>query len=133
MLALGVCQQCPNRGKVKACNDPWRVDETSVKVKKAWMYLYRAVDSAGTPLEFLLSSTRDAEAARRFFCKALQRPISSVSQSSESEEHAIVCLKQETQKASQPALRVLNGDKNAASPRAIADLKAAGILPDHVE
>ena len=68
------------------------------------------------------------------FCNTtLQRPTSSASQSSESEEHAIACIKQETQKASQPALRVINVDKNAAYPRAIADLKAAGILPDHVE
>src|SRR5438045_2118145 len=35
---------------LKACNDSWRVDETSIKVKKEWMYLYRAVDStSGTP------------------------------------------------------------------------------------
>jgi len=40
-------------------NDSWLVDETYVKVKKAWM-LYRAVDSQGNTLEFLLSSTRDA-------------------------------------------------------------------------
>jgi IS6 family transposase len=38
-----------------------------VKVKKVWMYLYRAVDSQGTTLEFRLSATRDAEAAQRFF------------------------------------------------------------------
>jgi len=47
------------------------VDETSIKVKKVWMYLYRAVDSAGNTLEFLLSPTRDAQAAKRFFVKAL--------------------------------------------------------------
>jgi transposase-like protein len=48
-----------------------QVDETSIKVKKVWMYLYRAVDSEGNTLEFLLSPTRDAEAAKRFFLKAL--------------------------------------------------------------
>jgi transposase, IS6 family len=48
---------------LKATNDSWRVDETYVKVKKMWMYLYRAVDFQGTTLEFLLSATRDAEAA----------------------------------------------------------------------
>src|SRR6476646_5515716 len=37
---------------LKATNDSWRVDETYVKVKKAWMYLYRAVDSRGKTLEF---------------------------------------------------------------------------------
>src|SRR2546425_725177 len=55
------------RPHLKACNDSWRVDETYIKVKKVWMYLYRAVDSEGNTLEFLLSPTRDAEAAKRFF------------------------------------------------------------------
>src|SRR5207248_11291683 len=59
------------RSHLKATNDSWRVDETYVKVRKTWMYLYRAVDSQGNTLEFLLSSMRDAEAAKRFFLKAL--------------------------------------------------------------
>lgn len=42
------------RSHLKTTNDSWRVDETYVKVKKVWMYLYRAVDSQGTTLEFLL-------------------------------------------------------------------------------
>src|SRR6266516_1276850 len=58
------------RPHLKATNDSWRVDETYIKVKKTWMYLYRAVDSEGNTLEFLLSPTRDAEAAKRFFLKA---------------------------------------------------------------
>jgi len=41
---------------LKMTNDSWRVDETYVKVKKRWMYLYRAVDSQGNTLEFLLTS-----------------------------------------------------------------------------
>jgi transposase, IS6 family len=40
-----------------------------VKVKGVWMYLYRAVDSQGDTLEFHLSATRDAQAAKRFFGK----------------------------------------------------------------
>src|SRR5690349_594594 len=56
---------------LKASNDSWRVDETYIKVKKVWTYLYRAVDSQGNTLEFLLSPTRDAEAAKHFFLKAL--------------------------------------------------------------
>ena len=60
-----------SRPHLKACNDSWRVDETYIKIKKTWMYLYRAVDSDGNTLEFLLSPTRDAEAAKRFFVKAL--------------------------------------------------------------
>src|SRR2546421_4873448 len=59
------------RPHLKACNDSWKVDETYIKVRKNWMYLYRAVDSEGNTLEFLLSPTRDAEAAKRFFVKAL--------------------------------------------------------------
>jgi transposase-like protein len=35
-----------SRAYLKACNDSWRVNETSIKVKKIWVYLYRAVDSA---------------------------------------------------------------------------------------
>src|SRR5947208_13169298 len=65
------------RPHLKACNDSWRVDETYIKVKKVWMYLYRAVDSEGNTLEFLLSATRDAEAAKRFFLKALSSPAGS--------------------------------------------------------
>ena len=65
------------RSHLKATNDSWHVDETYVKVKKAWMYLYRAVDSQGNTLEFLLSPTRDAQAAKRFFSKALAAPHTS--------------------------------------------------------
>jgi transposase-like protein len=43
----------------------------SFKVKKEWVYLYRAVDSGGNTLEFFLSPTRDAGAAKRFFLKML--------------------------------------------------------------
>ena len=59
------------RPHLKACNDSWKVDETSINVKKVWVYLYRAVDAEGNTLEFLLSPTRDAEAVQRFFRKAL--------------------------------------------------------------
>ena len=65
------------RPHLKATNDSWRVDETYVKVKKVWMYLYRAVDSQGNTLEFLLSPTRDAHAAKCFFAKALDAPHTS--------------------------------------------------------
>ncbi len=49
----------------------WRVDETYVKIKKQWKYLYRAVDSQDHTIDFLLTARRDAEAAKRF----LLRPI----------------------------------------------------------
>src|SRR6185437_13603306 len=51
-------------------NVSWRVDETYVKVKGRWMYLYRAVDSRGQTIDFMLSAKRDADAAKRFFRKA---------------------------------------------------------------
>src|SRR5438128_12286142 len=44
-----------SRPHLKATNDSWRVDETSIKVKKGWMYLYRAEDLQVNTLEFLLS------------------------------------------------------------------------------
>src|SRR5450755_4306574 len=74
------------RPSLKACNDSWKVDETSIKVKKIWMYLYRAVDSEGNTLEFLLSPTRDAEAAKRFFCKALHVTVDTAPQTFPSKE-----------------------------------------------
>jgi transposase-like protein len=74
------------------------VDETYVKVKGRWMYLYRAVDSRGQTIDFLLSARRDAEAAKRFFRKALAQP------------HTV-----------NP--RTISVDKNAAYPKAVAEMK----------
>ena len=65
LLRTELEQRC--RPHLDATNDSWRVDETYIKVKKAWMYLYRAVDAQGNTLEFLLSPRRDGEAAKRFF------------------------------------------------------------------
>jgi transposase-like protein len=47
------------------------VDETYIRVKGKWVYLYRAVDSSGATIDFLLSAKRDAAAAERFLAKAL--------------------------------------------------------------
>jgi transposase, IS6 family len=49
--------------KLKPTNDSWRVDEMYVPVKGRWVYLYRAVDSVGSTIDFLLSAKRDAAAA----------------------------------------------------------------------
>jgi IS6 family transposase len=50
------------------------VDETYVRVKGRWCYLYRAIDSKGATIDFLLSTFRDADAAKRLFRKALGDP-----------------------------------------------------------
>ncbi len=52
--------------------DRWFVDETSVKVNGVWRYVYRAIDQYGQVIDVLLSSRRDAAAARRFFTRALE-------------------------------------------------------------
>jgi len=96
------------RPHLKATTDSWRVDETYIKIKKQWMYLYRAVDSSGNTLDFLLSPTRNAEAARRFLLKTLA-----------------------ASHTSEP--RVINVDKNAAYPKAFNELKAVGIIPESCE
>lgn len=49
----------------------WRMDETYIKVRGQWMYLYRAVDRSGDTLDFMLSERRDGKSARRFFRKAI--------------------------------------------------------------
>lgn len=50
----------------------WQVDETYVKVKEKWMYLYRALDRKGHTIDFYLSATRNTQAAKRFLSKALK-------------------------------------------------------------
>ena len=51
----------------------WRMDETYIKVKGQWRYLYRAVDKQGQTIDFLLTEHRDKEAALRFLKKAIRR------------------------------------------------------------
>ncbi len=96
------------RPHLKATTDSWRVDETYIKVKGTWMYLYRAVDSQGNPLEFLLSATRDAQAAKRFFSKTLTA------------SHTVTP-------------RVITVDKNPAYPKALSELKEEGSIPPQSE
>lgn len=91
------------RPKLRRTNGSWRVDETYVRVAGQWTYLYRAVDSTGATIDFLLSARRDAVAAKRFLQKALR-----------STGH------------SRP--RVINVDGNPSYPKVIAELKKTGEL-----
>jgi transposase, IS6 family len=86
------------RPHLRMSNGPWRVDETYIRVKGRWTYLYRAVDSRGQTIDFLLSVRRDTAAA-----KAIAQPH-----------------------VANP--RTLTVDKNAAYPTAVADMKSDGQL-----
>ena len=56
----------------RAVGASWRMDETYIKVKGVWKYLYRAVDKEGKTVDFLLTARRDKAAALRFFDKAMK-------------------------------------------------------------
>jgi transposase-like protein len=80
----------------------WRVDETYIKVKGQWSYLYRAVDKECQTVDFLLSQNRDKAAAVRFFRKAL---------------------------GNNEVPEKITLDGSQASHQAVAELKAEGVLP----
>ncbi|MEY8351224.1 IS6 family transposase [Bacillus cereus] len=93
---------------LKTTNNSWRADETYVKVKGQWMYLYRAVDSDGNTIDFYLSESRDKQAAKRFFKKALAA--------------SHICKP-----------RVITVDKNPAYPVAIQELKEEKRMPEGIQ
>ena len=92
------------RRHLEPTNTSWRVDETYVRVEGRWCYLYRALDSTGATIDFVLSGWRDAGAAKRLFRKALTDP-------------------------SHPQPRVINTDQARLYGPAIAGVKKEGILP----
>ncbi len=96
------------RPHLRSTNDSWRVDETYIEVKGKPKYLYRAVDSAGNTLDFLLTAKRDTQAAKRFFRKTLKAIHTS-------------------------SPRVITVDRNAAYPKAIDELKQKQELPKQVK
>ncbi len=90
----------------RSTGSSWSVDETYIKVKGRWTYLYRAVDKQGRTVDFLLSEKRDITAAKRFFMKAMGNNQA-------------------------PAKITLDGYE--ASHTAVSELKAEGVLPKSVE
>ena len=88
---------------LKPTNKSWRIDETYIRVKGRWCYLYRAIDSTGGTIDFLLSALRDADAAKRLFRKALAD-------------------------RSHPQPRVINTDLAPIYNSAIAEIKKHGTL-----
>lgn len=60
------------RKRKKPAGSSWRMDETYIKINGKWVYLYRAVDSCGNTIEFLLRKYRDSVAAKAFFRKAFR-------------------------------------------------------------
>jgi transposase-like protein len=87
----------------KPYSTSWRVDETYIKVRGKWKYLYRAVDSKGCTIDFVLSSTRDIIAAKRFFKQAISNS------------------------ATKP--KTITTDKHHSYIKAISQLKTQKILP----
>jgi len=59
------------RKRKKAIGTSWRMDETYIKVKGVWHYLYRAVDKENNTIDFLLTKKRDQNSAKKFFIKAI--------------------------------------------------------------
>jgi transposase-like protein len=59
------------RRQLRPTHQSWRVDETYIRVQGRLCYLYRAIDSAGANIDFMLSVLRAAAAAKRRFSKAL--------------------------------------------------------------
>src|SRR3984957_20558253 len=60
------------RARNRPVRSSWRLDETYVKGKGAWSYLYRAVDKAGATVDFMMTAKRDRKAALRFLRKAIR-------------------------------------------------------------
>lgn len=91
------------RKHIKTTNDSWRMDETYIKIKGKNAYLYRAVDSDGNTIDFLVSEQRDKEAAKEFFKKALKASHNNIP-------------------------RVITTDKYAATEFAIYEMKSDSIF-----
>jgi transposase, IS6 family len=101
VLHYGPILQDRIRREMRRPGRSWRVDETYIRVAGKWTYLYRAVDSTGHTIDFLLSPNRDRVAAKGFLRLALSGHL-------------------------RP--RVINGDGHPAYPAVIDELKQSGEL-----
>ncbi len=72
------------RKHLRPTNDSWKVDETYIKVKGEWKYIYRAVYSDGNTIDFILSAKRNRKAAKIFLKKALSLKSQSNAKSNKS-------------------------------------------------
>jgi IS6 family transposase len=93
----------------RSTSSSWCLDETYIKVKGKWACYYRAIDKSGNTIDFYLSSTRNAKAAKRFLGKALKNL------------------------SYWAFARKLNTDKASAYTAAIQELKKEGKLPAETE
>jgi putative transposase len=90
------------KSKKRSVSKSWRMDETYIKIKGQWMYLYRAVDKEGQTVDFLLTARRDKQAALRFFKKAMRQhgfPIKVTIDKSGANIAALEALQEETGQA----------------------------------
>jgi len=87
------------KGRKRPVGKSWRMDETYIKIKGQWKYLYRAVDKEGQTIDFLLTAGRDKKAALRFLRKATRQhglPDKAAIDKSGANTAAIETLKEET-------------------------------------
>src|SRR5512135_1556597 len=90
------------KGKKRPVGTSWRMDETYIKIKGQWRYLYRAIDRDGQTIDFLLTAHRDKKAARRFLKKAIRQhglPAKVTIDKSGANTAAIEALQEETGQA----------------------------------
>jgi IS6 family transposase len=89
---------------IKSTCDSWKVDETYIKIKGIWHYLYSAIDKQGNTLDWMLSNNRNKQSAKRFFKKLLRN------------RHTVNPI-------------VINVDKSPTFPPALSELQAEEAAP----
>jgi transposase-like protein len=111
------------RPHLRPTHDSWRVDETYIRVKGDWKYLYRAVNSEGNTLDFWLTAKRDAKAAARFFRKALK--------ATHTQSPRVINV--DKSPSYPPALRNLQKDKTLSKRTKLRQVKYLNniVEPDH--